>query len=250
MIVSLVRRLVPFCLLLAFTLATRAAEPPIIAKARAYIGAESALNAVRSIHYTGTLTTTDATGKEVRAALEIIFQKPAQQRITATSDKTIETTALDDYDGWQRVQEKADATKWRETLLGADQIRRLRANTWENLAFFRGIERAGGRCEDQGPATIDGVACEKLAFIHAPNIIFYRFFDQATGRLVYTETEGGGAIREKGELTIAGIRFPKSIITTTKDPKGSQVVTVTFDKIAVNESFAAGLFRVPALSPR
>jgi outer membrane lipoprotein-sorting protein len=227
-----------------------AAEPPIIAKARAFVGSEAALNNLKSVRYTGTLVTTDPKdpSKQTRAAMEIIFQKPEQQRIMATTDKTIEITALDGYDGWQRVQDAADPTKWRQTLLGTDQIKRLRANTWENLAFFRGIEKIGGKIEDQGTKTIDGVTCQKIAFIHGPNIIFFRYFDVATGKLVFTETEAGGTIREKGEMIVNGIRFPRSIITSTgtKDAKGEpQTVTINFEKITVNETIPPKEFAVP-----
>ena len=227
-----------------------AAEPAIIARARAFIGSEAALSALKSVHYVGTLVTVDSAdpAKQTRATMEIHFQRPEQQRIMATSDKIIEITALDGYEGWQRVQDPANPTKWRQTLLGVDQIKRLRANTWENLSYFRGIERVGGRVEDQGPATIEGIACQKIAFIHGPNIVFYRYFEVATGRLVYTETEAGGAIREQGEMVVNGIRFPKSILTSTKNAKGQTVtVTIDFEKITVNEVLPAKLFAVPAL---
>jgi outer membrane lipoprotein-sorting protein len=230
-----------------------AAEPAIIAKARAFVGSEAALEAVRSVHYVGTLVTTDPAdpAKQTRAAMEIIFQKPEQQRIMATSDKTIEVTALDGYEGWQRIQDAADPSKWRQTLLGTEQIKRLRANTWENLSFFRGIERLGGRVEEQGTKEIDGVMCQKIAFIHAPAIVFYRYFDIATGRLVFTETEAGGTIREQGEMIVDGVRFPRSIVTATKNAKGElQTVTINFEKIVLNQTFPAQQFRVPALSVR
>src|SRR5207253_2104607 len=70
----------------------RAAEPAIIAKARAFVGAESALNAMKSVHYTGTLVTTqsDDPSKTLRQTVEIIVQKPDQQRVTVTSEKTVE----------------------------------------------------------------------------------------------------------------------------------------------------------------
>lgn len=226
------------------------AEPAIIAKARAYIGSEAALSGLKSVHYVGTLITVDPAnpGKETRAAMEIMFQKPEQQRIMATSDKMVEVTALDGYEGWQRVQDPADASKWRQTLLGVEQIKRLRANTWENLAYFRGIEKVGGRIEDQGTSTINGVTCQKIAFIHGPNIIFFRYFDLATGRLVFTETEGGGTIREQGKMIVEGIRFPKSIVTSSKNGKGESVtVTINFDKILVNQPIPAQQFAVPAL---
>ena len=58
MISSFVRRFV-LCVV-PFALAVAAhAEPAIIAKARAFLGAESALDAVKSVHYIGTLVTAD-----------------------------------------------------------------------------------------------------------------------------------------------------------------------------------------------
>ncbi len=249
MIPSLRRLALVSAIIVSASLAA-AAEPAIIAKARAFIGSEAALNSVTSVHYTGTLVAPDPKDatKQIRTAIEIIFQKPEQQRITAISDKAMETTALDGYEGWMRLEDPADPKKWRQTLLGTEQIKRLRANTWENLSFFRGIERNGGRAEDLGAQTIDGVTCQKIAFIHSPTIIFYRYFDVATGRLVFTETEGGGTIREQGEIIVDGIRFPRSIITTTKTAKGEpHTVTINFDKVQVNETFPASHFRVPVL---
>lgn len=226
-----------------------ASEPPIIAKARAFIGTEKVLNEIKSVHYVGTLVTADPAdpAKQTRAAMEITFQRPEQQRIMATSDKLIEITALDGYEGWQRVQDPKDPAKSRQMLLRPEQIKRLRANTWENLAYFRGIEKVGGRLEDLGPVTIDGVNCQKIAFIHAPNIIFYRYFDVATGRLVFTETEAGGTIREQGEVVVHGVRFPRSIVTQTKNAKGEMTtVTISFDKISINETYPAKQFAVPS----
>jgi hypothetical protein len=238
---------------LALTSVPLAAELPIIAKARAYIGSEAALNGLKSVHYLGVLEAADPAnpGRQTRASMDIIFQKPEQQWIKVTADNTAEITALDGYDGWQRVQDIADPAKWRQTLLGTEHIKRLRANTWQNLAFYRGIERVGGRIVDEGTTTLDGVTCTKVAFIHAPNIVFYRYFDVATGRLVHTETESGGTIREEGEMVVNGIRFPKRIVTATKNDAGQmQTVTITFEKITVNESFPPSLFGVPSLTTR
>jgi outer membrane lipoprotein-sorting protein len=246
-------RLVAVAVALLSASVLSAQEPAIIARARAYVGTEAALTGIKSVHYVGTLVTGDPAdpAKQTRAAMEIIFQKPEQQRINATSDKLIETTALDGYEGWQRVQDPADSTKWRQVLLGTDQIKRLRANTWENLSYFRGIERVGGRVEDQGGKTIDGVACQKIAFIHGPNIVFYRYFEIATGRLVFTETEAGGTIREQGEMIVDGIRFPKSIVTASKNDKGQLVtVTINFEKVTINKAFPAKEFAVPFMGRR
>lgn len=247
---SFTRRLLGLSLAaLGLAAAANAAEPAIIAKARAFLGTEAALNGVKSVHYVGTVVTTlsgDAS-KQSKASVEIIVQKPDQQRITAKSEKQNEVTGLDGYEAWQRVEDPANPKNWRGAVFKPDAVKRLRAQTWENLSFYRGIERNGGRIEDQGMQTVEGVACHKIAFIHAPNIIFYRYFDSSTGRLVQTETEDGGISREHGEFVVSGVRFPKSMTIVTKTPNGgTQTVSVTFEKITVNETFPPTLFRVPA----
>jgi hypothetical protein len=225
-----------------------------IAKGRAALGTESALNAVTSVRYSGTLETTEkvpdkddpnkTVDRPLRLGIDIVFQKPFQQRIILRSDKVVETTALDDYDGWVRRTEIGKEDQWQLTLLESAQIKRLRANTWENLAFYRGIEQLGGRVEYQGEADVDGKPCAVLAFLHADNISFTRYFEKATGLLVKTVTENGGEIREQGSVTEKGVRYPKTLIN--KSPTG-QVTTITFDSVKVNEPVAAGEFAVPTL---
>ena len=231
----------------------RAAEPAILAKARAYLGPEALLDGVKAVHFFGTLVVTDPAdpAKTTRTAVEIVFQKPYRQRIVKTSAKTVDVTALDGYDAWQRVQVAGDPTKWRQTLLSIEQIKRLRAATWESLSFYRGLESHGGRIEDLGPVTADGVACRKVAFIHAPNIVFCRYFDLATGRLVYTETETGEIQREQGEIMADGLRFPKSVKIETKNAAGQpQTVALDFEKVILNEAFPDSLFQVPPVAAK
>ena len=236
---------------LAFALLVplQAGEPAIIAKARAYLGSEAALNAIKSVHYTGTVISTDPTDatKETRATIEIIAQKPDQQRVVAKSDRGVETTAVDGYEAWQRFQDTTNPQNQRLVVLKPDAVKRLRAQAWENLSFYRGLERQGGRVEEQGTATVDGITCQKLAFIHAPNIIFYRYFEPATGRLVMTETEDGGTTREEGERVVAGVRFPRTMKMTVKSAKGGvQDVRIALENITVNEPFPAAVFRMPS----
>jgi outer membrane lipoprotein-sorting protein len=234
---------------LALVAAAQAGEPAIIAKARAFLGPETALDAVKSVHYTGTVVSADAADptKVTRAQIEIIAQKPDQQRVVAKSDKAIETTVLDGYEGWQRTQDANSPKILRMTVFKPDAVRRLRAQVWENVSFFRGIEQRGGRIEEQGTKTIDGIECQKIAFIYAPNIIFYRYFDPATGRLVQTETEDGGITREEGVTMVNGVRFPKTMQMTLKGAKGqTQNVVVTLEKVTLNEVFPPAVFQMPS----
>lgn len=253
-----VRHLLSVVLCLVLHLPARADQQVerIIARARAAVGSEAVLNGVRSIHFVGTLETTaqvpvdgDANNlrtEPVRLGLDIIFQKPYQQRMTLRSDQGVEVTALDDYDGWVRRTPAADPTRWQISFLDVPQVKRLRANTWENLAFFRGIEQRGGKLTFAGDATVDGRACSKLVFTHDDNIVFTRYFAKDSGALVKTETEAGGEIREEGELVVQGLRFPRKLIN--RAPNG-QVSVITFERITLNEAFPAETFAVPTLLP-
>jgi hypothetical protein len=213
----------------------------IIARARAFLSSESALDSVKSIRFTGTI----AEGTETRGSIVITLKKPFQQRIERTIGDEREVTALDDFDGWSRRENLANPEELRLTLLSSDHIRRLQANNIENLNFFKGTDRRGGSVELRGDATIDGIACVKIVFIHGRGIEFVRYFDKATGRLVMTETENGGEIRERGEQVVSGIRFPTSLESTYD----GRTVVITFDSIEINGDYPNSLFAVPSVMP-
>ena len=115
----------------------------IIAKARAYLGSESALQAIHTIHFTGTLEV-DA---HTRWPADIIFRKDYQQRITVNFEKYIETTALDHYDAWQMRVNPTGLTGWDASKAFAREYAR------KPELFFRpgaagcpdSSERRGGR---------------------------------------------------------------------------------------------------------
>ena len=214
-----------------------------IAKARARLGGEGALKAVNTIHYAGTVEKDDG----IRYPLDIVFQKPHRQRITITRPKVIETTALDGYEAWQKLAVPEKPTQWQVTLLDAAQIKRLRAQTWDNLNFFADIEKMHGTVAVGGDATVDGHDCVKLVFTYLDNMVISRFLEKATGRLVKTETETGTVIREEGEQIVNGIRFPRKI--TNLEPSG-KATTILFDKVVLNENVPAGEFAVPSLQAR
>jgi outer membrane lipoprotein-sorting protein len=245
--ISFPLRLLVVVSLVTSAIAARAEEPAIIPQARALLAPDTVLDAVRTVHYVGSMTVTSSAepGKSLEQQVEIFLEKPARQRIVVTSADTIEINALDGYEAWRRTIDAKDSAKWQQSQLSAEQIKQLRADVWENLAFFRGIEREGGRVEDQGPATIDGIECRKIAFFHRSAAEpYFRFFNAKTGKLVMTGTPENN-IHEEGELVAGGIRFPKTIIIA--QTAGGQTLTrrLTFNKITVNETFPASLFAVP-----
>ena len=207
-----------------------AAEPAIIQKARAYLGSEAALDGVKSVHFVGNLSGNNSADPvhPAKAGIEIIIQKPYQQIISITTDKTVETDGLNGYDAWHRHEDRADPSKWTQTVLRANFIHQMRANIWQRrrlLSFVR-FRRASDRRSGVS-IQVQGIACRKIGFTHDGGIVFYREFDEATGRLVLTESGTGNEIREEGELYSSGIKFPKTLITTTKDRSGKEVVITT-----------------------
>ena len=236
------------CAIALMAPAAARAEPAVLGLARAFIGPESTIDGIKSIHFVGSVQRVDpdqAAESAVVDGLDMTFAKPLRQRLVVRGPKASRTTVLDGYDAWDWVQENLDPTKFRLTWLNAADIRTLRANTWENLYYYRGPE--GGSVEDKGPATIDGVACERVDFTHGPGIVYERYFDRDTGRLVLT-VKGAELIRESGEIRADGIRFAKTIVSTTKNASGKDVITtVTFDSVVLNEPLRADFFAVPSV---
>jgi len=231
---------------LALSTAAASAEPAVVGLARAYLGPQSTLDGMTSLHFVGSLERLDPdhAGKgPTRTSLDMIFAKPMRQRLVVRDDKTSMTTVLDGYDAWDLLQDNADPKRFRLTWLQASVIKTLRANTWENLYYYR--VPAGGSIDDKGPATIDGVECERVDFNHGSGMVFERYFDRDTGRLVLT-VRGAEAFRESGEIRVEGVRFPKTIVSVTKTASGKDLVTTaTFDSIVLNEPVSPDLFVAP-----
>jgi len=232
----------------ALRAASGAEDPPIIALARAYIGSEAALDGVRSVHYMGTLETTNTQGPKpvpVRGTIDILFAKPVRQRILVRTDQNVTIKVLDDYSGWTRLENPKDPSKFRLSLLNVDDVKSLRASTWENLHFYRGLPGDGGMVIDRGPAVEGGVSCERVDFVHGRGITFIRYFERGSGRLVQTDT-GSESIREGGETVVGGIRFPETVFSTTHLPNGKeQQLTIHFERIRVNDPVDPALFQQP-----
>lgn len=234
-------RLVLVAALLALVLpASAQTAEQWIARARARLGSESALSGLTSVRYTGTI---EFEGTPARA-MDIVFQKPLQHRITLTGPELVEVMALDGYDGWQKRSNPKNPTQWQLTLLDANQIKRLRAQAWDNLNFLRNIEKMHGTVRLDGEETVDGAVCVKLVFTYYDLITLTRYYDKATARLVKTVTESGVEIREEGEVFAGGIRFPRKV---TNREKNGRMVTMTFEKVTVNETYPASEFAVPTL---
>lgn len=237
------RRITAFCLLFASLLSLHGEDTAeFLAKARARIGTEADLAAVRSIQFFGEIHTVEPTAsgalEPVVISIEIIFQKPLLQLQVIRHPKKNHTvtTALNEREAWTTQEVAGDPTRRVMRILPLAQQRSLQAATWENLHFFKGLEEAGGRVEDLGTDTIDGIACRRIAFVHAHNNRFVRYFDAASGKLVLSVIGTNDFVREEGEIVAGGLRFPQKLVTRKKGPDGQEVTTtVIFQKIVLNE---------------
>jgi hypothetical protein len=228
-----------------------------VAKARAFLGTDAALDAVTSLHFQGSFAGTEQVPdpadsrkiieQPVRVSIDIIFQHPMQQRQIIKSGRVERVTALDGYDGWERVVDLTGKNSQRLTLLDAMSIKRLRATTVENLSFYSARVAGARQVVYLGEEMVDGLECAKLSFSYGGSIVFLRYFEKSTGHLVKTVVEGGGEIREEGEVIVNGVRFPKKVINTSATGLST---TITFDQIVVNESFPADTFAVPTVPLR
>jgi hypothetical protein len=225
------------------------AEPAVLGLARTYLGPQSTLDGIASIHFTGTLDRAEpdkGPAGAVHTDLDMVFAKPLRQHLVMRATNVTLTTVLDGYDAWDWFQDNKDPSRYRLQWLQASDIRTLRANTWENLYYYQSPE--GGSVEDMGPSTMDGVECERVDFTHGPGNVYERYFDRDTGRLVLT-VHGSETFRESGELRASGVRFPKVIVSRTKTAAGGEIVsTATFASVAINEPLPAGLFDVPSVA--
>jgi len=229
---------------------TAAGEPAVIGMARAFLGPDSTLDGIQTIHFVGMLDRVDPNQPKdatVHATLDLVFSKPLRQRLVIRTDKTTVTTVLDGYDAWDFMESNTDPTRAQIKWLSATDIKVLRANTWESLYFYRGLQD-GGVVEDKGTTTIDSVACERVDFNHGSGGVYERFFDRDTGRLVMT-VRGPESIRESGEIRVDGLHFPKAIVSVTKTASGKELVsTVTFTRVTLNEPLDAGAFAAPDMT--
>jgi len=220
----------------------------IISKAREYVGGERALAAVTSLRYVGRMELVEAGDGEPRkdtGTIELIFQKPGQQRITQVIGKVKQVIGFASGEAWRRREDVDNPLRAQVAIMNLRQLRRIQAETFENLSFFRGAETQGGRVEARGEATIAGRAAVKLAFVYPGAATFLRSFDKQTGRLLQTETEDGSVVREEGEVVVNGIRFPQRYVQVSKNAHGDVMTnTITFDQILVNEKFDPALFNL------
>lgn len=211
----------------------------ILKKARDYIGRESDLRKIKSIRYFGKITNEE--GDE--GTVEIYIRAPYQQLQIVTLNETVSEFGLDDYVAWRKVYLAGKPDNYQLYPATAEQLKRTRANAFENLNFFSTETTYTRKIDYLGTDTFEGKQVEKVK-IRYGKVFFIRYFDSSTGELLYSEIENGEGIKERGEMIVDGIRFPKGVANFLN---GDQVSFVEFELIEVNPEVDDSLFAQPAL---
>ena len=157
------------------------------------------------------------------------------------------TTALDNYEGWKRRFSPKNPNSWDLEILNVADLKRMRANTHDNLNFFTGLEKNRGKVIDKGVQSKDGREAQVLVFRYDDEIYYERYFDVKTGELISTINDQGLEIREVGQMIVDGVRFPQKVISLID---GEIVNTVEFTEIILNEDMDSSFFELPDFAPR
>ncbi|MCB1123681.1 MAG: hypothetical protein KJT03_19160 [Verrucomicrobiae bacterium] len=212
----------------------------ILNKARAFISDEATLNKVKSLRFEGTIT--DPNGET--ATIVINLQRPYKLLQSLTrNDGIVEEFGLNDYEGWVKRYREDNPDIYGLLPVDVIRLKRLRANTYEGLNFFSTQTNFSRKIEYLGTKELNGKQVEMIKILYG-SAHFIRYFDKNTGELLLSEIESGESIEEQGEIKVAGIVFPKYLITR-KD--GEQISHLEFQKIEVNPKLDESLFQQPAL---
>ncbi len=210
-------------------------------KARAHLGPEAMLENVESIYYRGSVYTPQ--GQKV-ADLELYFDKPNRQLLRENRDGVISQMAVNGFEGYQMsVDQKSGGHELLQVMSPA-QVNRLMSNAAENLYFFQGPEHIrGAEIVDDGVTEYNGKSARKIQFVYPNSLVYIRYFDVESGRLLATVDNHGATMMEKDTLEAGGIKFPKIVVTYNEI--GEEIHRVEFEEIEVNGKLESGLFDFP-----
>lgn len=221
----------------------------VIVKARANLGTDKALESVKTLEYKGRIL--DADGKQT-GLIHLQFKRPYLQRLELDTPANVETTGVNGFEGWRERIDKENPLRSGILVLPPMQVQFLIANARENLNFFHGPETVpGGKITLAGTVEERGKDCWKVLFQYPGGLTYTRYFEKTTGKLVATQS--GDSSRqsgelpfmvEKGNIEVAGIKFPKEVQTYNDD---TLIRSVVFDEIKVNEPIADAQFDFPSI---
>lgn len=218
----------------------------VIARARAAFGPEELLLEVQTLIYEGNLLNADG---ELEGRIKLFFRKPVSQRIEVTMGNTVDITVVNDFEG-SIMRRDDEVGSSQRVVLNPQQVKRLHANSAENLNFFHGPLQQRGTIEYAGKAEKLGVVADQVVFEYPNGVRFERFF-APSGKLLATLVGNGEngrlELREEGGMAVDGIQFPARVLTYD----GEHLIRIVeFERIQVNAPIDTDLFRFPKIVAR
>lgn len=230
--------------LCAATLAQAAAPAEtLVAKARAALGGETALNAVKSLRIE--MSVADAEGKSLGAMINE-YKSPLKQRELNYTEKNLELVSASDGREGYKTFRRLDNNASQMQVIPYEENEARRDITASNLNLLAVPDPERGTLAAGEDATIEGAACATLDYKYRSGVLIRRYIDKATGRLAATRLGDKGPLMINiGEQKVSGIIFPKSIVI--RDDKGKTLRTLTLAKIEVNAPLDDATFAMPRL---
>ncbi|MGF1529815.1 MAG: hypothetical protein ACFCU4_00455 [Puniceicoccaceae bacterium] len=213
----------------------------VIAASRAKIGSDDRLNSVETLQFRATLIRPGVDpARDDLPDLEIMIKKPRKQIIRINSERGLEASVVNEYEGYRLVKPK-DAAEAMIEPMQTDELIRLTTNALENLSFFRYPLNSNVRMRMIGPVTILGRDMLAIHFRHANGVEYVRYFDPETYALVGTLT-GQLLTMESGQIKANGISFGSNLEVYVD---GNLAHTIKVNEVKVNQPLADALFEYP-----
>lgn len=208
-------------------------------QARRYFGNESALESVKSIHFSGYVIAEDSREK---AELNFVLQKPYLSWMQIKRGNVEEVVVANKIEGFV-VRKHLESGKSRVEVLPAKAAARLNNMAWFRLHFFDLPQKRFGKAKSEGLVDMEGRLCNKVK-VNFPGEAWAAFyFDKDTGRHLVTHSDNGLRLVKTGEIIVNGIRFPQKV---TVFEQGREVRRMIFEKIAVNQAVDSRIFEFPS----
>ena len=216
----------------------------LIAKARAALGDEKSLTAVRTLHIE--MSAADGEGKPLGSLISEYKAPMKQRELDYTQDKLEILTAIDGNEGHRLLRNMADGRR-QLIILPAEEVNARRDFACANLYLLAEPSAERGSVSVAKDETIDGKTCAVLDYAYKSGITLRRYIDAATGRLVASridqKNKPGELMLNEGEQTVSGIKYPKLIVI--RDAAGKTLRRLTLTKIEVNGDIADSSFVTP-----
>jgi hypothetical protein len=211
----------------------------ILARARATVGTEHALNGLITLQMAGELEPVDP--KMPAAKLRIVARKPCSQRMEIKVDDIVETTLMSGGAGYMVRSNLAEhASQMRP--LSKPELDRVAFSTRQFFSFYSPDFKNGERVTYGGVETRRGVRCHKLVYAFPAGLTTIRYFAVDTDVLVSTITENGVETVPVGLQRVEGIRFPERL---QHYADGKKIHTLVFSTFIVNKPLPEGIFNPP-----